>query len=130
MCFTKQKHDTIFYRNYRKFNNLKFKEALNRELMKHDLNNIVYENFHEIVLSILNAHAPLKKKHLRANHASFMTREFRKAAMKRARLRNVYIKNELKQLKQLTIINETFALAFFIFSIKEIENVLFRKTLK
>ena len=71
--------------------------------MKHDLNNIVYENFHEIVLSILNTHAPLKKKHLRANHASFM---------KRARLRNVYIKNELKQLKQLTIINETFALAF------------------
>ena len=35
--------------------------------MKHDLNNIDYENFHEIVLSILNAHAPLKKKHLRAN---------------------------------------------------------------
>ena len=28
--------------------------------MKHDLNNIDHENFHEIVLSILNAHAPLK----------------------------------------------------------------------
>ena len=76
MFFTKQKHETIFYRNYKKFDNLKFKEALNRELMKHDLNNIDYENFQEIVLSILNAHAPLKKKHLRANHASFMTREF------------------------------------------------------
>ena len=112
MFFTKQKHETIFYRNYKKFDNLKFKEALNRELMKHDLNNIDYEDFHEIVLSILNAHAPLKKKHLRANHASFVTREFRKAVMKRARLRNVYLKNELKQLKQLTIINETFVLAF------------------
>ena len=32
--------------------------------------------------------------------------------MKRARLRNVYLKNELKQLKQLTIINETFVLVF------------------
>ena len=61
MFFTKQKHETIFYRNYKKFDNLKFKEALNRELMKHDLNNIDYENFHEIVLSILNAHAPLKR---------------------------------------------------------------------
>ena len=59
--FTKQKHETIFYRSYEKFVNLKFKEALNRELMKHDLNNIDYENFHEIVLSILNAQTPLKK---------------------------------------------------------------------
>ena len=112
MYFTKQKHETIFYRNYKKFDNLKFKEALNRELMKHDLNNIDYENFHEIVLSVLNAHPPLKKKHLSANHATLVTKEFRKAVMKRARLRNVYLKNELKQLKQLTIINETFVLAF------------------
>ena len=39
MCFTKQKHEiTIFYRNYKKFDNFKFKEALNRELTKHDVN--------------------------------------------------------------------------------------------
>ena len=104
MFFTKQKHETIFYRNYKKFDNLKFKEALNRELMKHDLNNIDYEIFHDIVLSILNAHAPLKKKHLRATHATFVTKEFRKAVMKRARLRNLSYKNELKQLKQLTFV--------------------------
>ena len=29
MFFTKQKHETIFYGNYKKFDNLKFKEALN-----------------------------------------------------------------------------------------------------
>ena len=74
MFFRKKKHETNFYRNSKNFDNLKFKEALNRELMKHDLNNIDYEYFHEIVLSILNAHAPLRKKHLRANHASFVTR--------------------------------------------------------
>ena len=113
MFFTKQKHETIFYRNFKKFDNLKFKEALDRELVKHDLNNIGYENFREIVLSILNAYAPLKKKHVRANHASFVTSEFRKAVMKRARLRNVCLKeHKLKQLNQLTIINETFVLAF------------------
>ena len=72
--FTKKKHETIFCRNYKNFDNLKFKEALNRELIKHNLNNIDYENFHEIVLSILNAHAPLKKEHLRANYASFVTK--------------------------------------------------------
>ena len=43
MYFTKQKHETIFYRNYEKF-----QEALNRELMKHDANNIDYEIIHEI----------------------------------------------------------------------------------
>ena len=90
--FTKQKHETIFYRNYKKFDNLKFKEALNRELMKHDLTNIDYEDFHETVLSILNAHAPLKKKYLRANHATFVTKEFQKAVLKRARLINDFLK--------------------------------------
>ena len=43
------------------------------------------EIFHKVVLSILNAHAPLKKKHYRANHATFVTIEFRKAVMKRER---------------------------------------------
>ena len=80
--------------------------------MKHDLNNIDYEIFHDILLSILNAHAPLKKKHLRATHATFVTKEFRKAVVKRARLRNLSYKNELKQLKQLAIINKTFVLVF------------------
>ena len=44
--------------------------------MKHDVNNIDYEIFYEIMLSILNGHAPLKKKHLRANHVTFVTKEF------------------------------------------------------
>ena len=43
--FTKQKHETFFYRIYKKFDNLKVKEALDKELMKHDFNNIDYENF-------------------------------------------------------------------------------------
>ena len=97
--FTKQKHVNIFYRNYKKVDNLKFKEALNRELMKHDANNIDFEIFHEIVLSILNAHAPLKKKHLRVNHATFVTKEFQKAVMKRARLRNASLKKRTEATK-------------------------------
>ena len=36
MLFPKEKHETIFYRNYKSFDNLKFKEALNRELIKYD----------------------------------------------------------------------------------------------
>ena len=40
------------------------KEALNIEITKHDVDNIDFGIFHEILLSILNAHAPLKMKHL------------------------------------------------------------------
>ena len=77
MYFAKQKHESIFYNNYKKYN-LKFKEALDRELMKHDVNNIYYKTFHDIVLSILNVHAPFKKNHLRENHVTFITKVFRK----------------------------------------------------
>ena len=51
------------------------------------------------MLSNLNAHAPLKKKHVRANHATFVTKEFRKAVIKRARLRNVYLKKRTEATK-------------------------------
>ena len=36
-------------------------KALNRELTKNGVNNTDYEFFHETVISIYNAHAPLKK---------------------------------------------------------------------
>ena len=71
--------------------------------MKDDANNIDHEIFHETLLSILNAHVPLKEKHLRVTYATFVTNEFRKAVMKRARLKNDYLKK---------IIRETFVLVF------------------
>ena len=75
MFFSKQKHETVLLRNYKKFDNSAFREALNRELLKYDLNNIEYDTFHEIIVSLLNLYAPLKKNYLRANHASFVTKE-------------------------------------------------------
>ena len=64
--------------------------------MKHDVSNTDYETFHETVLSIINAYAPYEKKHLRANHVTFVTNEFQKTVMKRARLRNVYLKKQTR----------------------------------
>ena len=58
----------------KKNDNLKFKEALNRELMKNDVNSKDYKIFHETVLSIRNAHALYKKKHLTANHVTLVTK--------------------------------------------------------
>ena len=99
MFFGKQKHETVFFRNYKKFDISTFREALNRELLKYDLNNIEYDTFQEIIVSLLNAYAPLKKKYLRANHASFVTKELRKAIMLRTRLRNIYLKQRTETTK-------------------------------
>ena len=79
--------------------NTNLKETLKRELKKYYINNLDYEIFHELVLSILNAHTPLKKKHLRANQATFVTKEFRKAIVKRARQRNVCCKKRTEATK-------------------------------
>ena len=45
-------------------------------------------------MEILNKHAPLKMKYVRANDQPFITKELRKEHMKRSRLRNKYLKNK------------------------------------
>ena len=72
MFFSKQKQETVFFRNYKKFDISAFRETLNRELLKDNLNNIEYP---------LNVYAPFKKKYLRANHASFVRKELRKVLL-------------------------------------------------
>ena len=60
---------------------------------------IEYDTFLEIIVSLLNVQAPLKKKYVRANHASFVTKELRKAIMQRTRLRNIYLKQRTEATK-------------------------------
>ena len=64
---------------------------LENALLKHDINNIDYDNFIKTLLTILDKHAPIKKKYLRANHANFVARQLRKAIMKRSKLRNDFL---------------------------------------
>ena len=57
MFFSKQMHETVIFRNYKKFVNSAFREALNRELLKYDLSNIKYDTLQEILVSLLNVYA-------------------------------------------------------------------------
>ena len=41
----------------------------------------------------MDKHAPIKKKYLRANNANFVTKQLRKAIMKRSKLRNDFLKD-------------------------------------
>ena len=101
MYCKKQKPKIFQYRNYKMFNEESFKNELNRELTLIDLNNAELADFQDIYLSVLNKHAPVKHKYIRANNSNFMTKNLRKEIMLRSKLRNVYLKTRTNKSKQL-----------------------------
>ena len=91
--FPKPKPKIVNYRDYRNFRNDEFRAELDNEILKHDINNIEYQHFLNIFIEILNKHAPMKIKYLRANQGKFMTKGLHKAIMKRSRLRNKFLRD-------------------------------------
>ena len=61
--------------------------------LKYDFNNIDYDNFIKIFLTVLDKHVSIKKKYLSAHHANFVTKHLRKAIMKTSKLRNDFLKD-------------------------------------
>ena len=59
-----------------------------------------YVEFEEIFLSVLNNHAHVKKKVVRANNMPYMKKIHRKAIMKRSALENKYYKSKSLEDKQ------------------------------
>jgi len=88
--FKKSQARYISYRDYSKFNNNLFKDDL--KIMLHSNTQSDYTVFETIFLKILNKHAPLKKKVIRANHAPYITKTLRKAIMRRTQLESKYQK--------------------------------------
>ena len=90
----RSKHDPgkpkeVIYRDYKKFNNDTFREELGKAtILCND-----YDDFETKYLKILDKHAPMKKKTIRANHAPFMSKGLRKSIMKRTQLANKYHKS-------------------------------------
>ena len=91
--FPKPKPKIVNYRDYRNFRNDEFRAELDNEVLKHDINIIEYQHFLNILIEILNKHAPMKVKYLRGNQGKFMTKCLHKAIMKRSRLRNKFLRD-------------------------------------
>ena len=91
--FPKAKPKIVNYGDYRNFRNDEFRAKLDNEILKHDINNIEYQHFLNILIEILNKHAFMKIKYLRANHVKFMTKGLHKAIIKRSRLRNTFLRD-------------------------------------
>ena len=85
--FRKMPPKVIKYRDYKKFSQANFYH----ELCSLDMYNTSNDQFVSIVTEILNRHAPLKQRYVRANDNPFITKEIRKEHMKRTRLRNKYL---------------------------------------
>ena len=70
------------------FNSLKFNVDLKNVFAHEKIES--YIKFDEVFMTVLNRHAPLKKKILRANHSSYMSKTLRKAIMRRSYLEKKY----------------------------------------
>ena len=93
--FTKVKPNYISYRSYKKFDGVSFRYDLENALkIKKEIS---YENFENIYMNVLNKHAPLRQKTVRANESPFMNKVLKKAIMKRSRLRNKYLRDNCNE---------------------------------
>ena len=88
--FPKAKPKMIYYRDYKKFNLIEFRRDLRNELSKAIV--LGYAHFEHIFLTVLEKHAPIKQRVVRANDKPYMTKVLRKAIMRRSFLKNKYHK--------------------------------------
>ena len=88
--FKKQKPKIVTYRDYKRFDNEKFRESLITCFSTGK--NISYDTFENLVLQTLGKMAPIKQKHIRGNQSPFMNKDIHKAIMTRMRLRNRFLK--------------------------------------
>ena len=91
MSFKKHSPIERHNREYKYFDQTKFKNNLNEKLNKDIFN---YESFETDFIEVLNKYASLRKKFLRANHAPYITKTLRKAVMDRSQLETKYLKTK------------------------------------
>ena len=88
--FKKQKPKIVTYRDYKYFDNEKFRESLITCFSTGK--NISYDTFENLVLQTLGKMAPIKQKQIIGNQSPFMNQDIHKAIMTRTRLRNRFLK--------------------------------------
>ena len=95
--FKKEAPKVIIYRDYKYFDNETFSNELENDLSKIGSLTLNYDIFKNICMDIVNKHAPLKRKFIRANHAEYMDKELSQAIMKHSKLRNVYVNHRREE---------------------------------
>ena len=94
----KSKPREIKYRNYKTFHPETFNHDLTQGI--HDKSVENYAEFEDVFLNVLEKHAPIKTKTVRANDKPFITKQLRKAMMKTARLQKKFWGNKTEENKK------------------------------
>ena len=84
--FIKLPPKVVNYRDWKNFHDIQFRTELNT-LFSQNIGN--YGDFEYIFKSVINRHAPIKTKILRGNNQPHVTKDLRKAIMKRSKLKNI-----------------------------------------
>ena len=74
--FSKNKPKDFFYQDYKKFNFFDFNDELKTIFSRNTVGS--WYQFDQIFLKVLDKHAPMKRKLLRANHSSYISKPLRK----------------------------------------------------
>ena len=90
--FKKKESIKINYRCYKNLIGTNFRNDLSISLQHHNHEYMEYENFHDIFMTVLDSHAPTKKRVVRGNNQPFMNKVLSKAFMQRSKLKNLYNK--------------------------------------
>ena len=98
MSFKKHSLTERHYRDYKYFDRTKFKNNLNKKLSEGISN---YESLETTFIEVLNKHASLRKKFLRANHAPYITKTLRKSIMRRHQFETKYFETKTQSANRL-----------------------------
>ena len=88
--FPKAEPQILYYRDYKNFDLYKFRADLREQLSR--IPEKDYFQFEITFLKVLEQHAPMKQRVLRANSKPYMTKALRKAIMRRSALKTRYLK--------------------------------------
>ena len=99
--FIKKDPIQINYRNYKYFDENLFRVDLSSTLSNLLTKEATYDDFEKMYITILDLHAPAKKKFVRGNNAPFMNKTLSKAFMHRSKLKNEFNKNPTEENKRI-----------------------------
>ena len=102
MTFQKLKPRVINYRDYKHFNNERFRDDLLSEISNSylEFDNNSFDEFFNMCRSTLDQHAPRKQKYARGNHMPFMNKTLSKEIVKRTKFHNKFLKERTDESKR------------------------------
>ena len=99
MFFQKLKPRIINYRDYKFFDNVRYRNDLLQEISRSylEFNDHGFSGFFDTCRTTLDQHEPRKKMYARSNHMPFTNKTLSKEIMKRTKLRNKFLKERTEK---------------------------------